>query len=58
MERKSIIVKVTFENGDSLVTSINTDLEGAKKYYITGEPINIGIGPNDNCQKAIKVEEV
>ncbi len=29
-----ISIRVFFENGDSLETSINLDLDGAKKYYV------------------------
>ena len=36
-----ITVKVTFSDNDSLVTGINTDLEGAKEYYI-GKTFNLG----------------
>ena len=29
-----VVVKVTYDNGDYTVTTINTDYEGAKKYYL------------------------
>lgn len=53
----SIDVKVTFDDGNTLVTKINTDLEGAKKYYI-GKDFNLGQGDQDKMAKAIKVEQV
>ncbi len=50
-----ISVKVTFQNGNSLTTSINTDLQGAKDYYIN-KFFNLG-SVDDDMQKAVKVEE-
>lgn len=50
-------VKVTFANGDHLVTGINLSLEEAKKYYFS-QPFNIGVGGYDNSQRVVKVEEV
>lgn len=55
--KKSINVKVTFENGDFLTTALNTDLEGAEKYYLN-KLFNIGKGACDLVSKAIKVEEI
>jgi len=52
---ESISVKVTFSDGSHLTTSINTDLEGAKKYYL-GKTFNLGSGEHDKMTKAIKVE--
>lgn len=49
-------VKVTFSNGNSLITGINTDLQGAIAYYL-GRYFNLGI-IEDDMQKAVKVEEV
>jgi hypothetical protein len=49
-------VKITFADGNSLVTDINTDLDGAKKYYL-GKMFNLGAG-DDDMQKAVKVELV
>ena len=53
---EAIEVKVTFEDGDSLTTQINTDLEGAKKYYL-GKMFNLGV-EDDVMKKAVKVEEI
>ena len=50
-------MKVTFSDGDSLVTQINTDLEGAKKYYL-GKQFNLGQGDQDKMVHATKVELV
>jgi hypothetical protein len=50
-----ISVKVTFENGDSLVTSINSNLEGAKNYYL-GRVFNLGNGEKDVMTKAVKIK--
>jgi hypothetical protein len=55
-ENSKVTVKVTFEDGNYLVTDINTDLEGAKKYYL-GKEFNVGFGEEDNMIKAVKVEE-
>ena len=48
--------KVTFEDGDSLITGFNGSLKDAENYYV-GKYFNFGI-ENDIMVKAIKVEEV
>lgn len=57
MTRKAIAVKVWFDNGNSLTTMINTDLTGAKAYYL-GRFFNLGNGGNDVMTKAVLVEEI
>ncbi len=52
-----IKVKVTYSNKDTIITSINTDLEGAKRYYL-GRVFNLGNSDNDLMVKAILVEKV
>ncbi len=55
-----IAVKVTFSDGDSLETEINTDLEGAKAYYL-GKDFNLGQPYNpslDRVVQAVNVEEI
>lgn len=52
--REVITVRVEFDNGDSLITKINTDLQGAKDYYL-GNTFNLGSGGQDVMTKAIKV---
>ena len=52
----TITVKVTFDDGDYLTTPINTDLDGAKDYYL-GKYFNLGI-EDDRMVKAVKVEEI
>jgi hypothetical protein len=47
--------KVTFLNGDSLVTSINGTQEEIEKYYL-GNSFNLGCGEKDRMTIAIKVE--
>jgi hypothetical protein len=52
--------KVTFEDGNTLVTNMNATLEEAKKYYI-GTPFNFGDNdecPHDKLVKAIAVEQI
>lgn len=56
MTNTAICVKVIFDNGDSLKTMINTDLEGAKNYYL-GNTFNLGT-VKDVMTKAINVEEI
>ena len=51
-----ISIKVFFENGDSLSTQINTDIDGARRYYI-GRQFNLGI-ENDVMVKAIDVQAI
>ena len=51
-----ITVKVTFEDGDSLQTDINTTLEGARRYYL-GQYFNLGT-VEDRMVKAVKVEQI
>ena len=51
-----VFVKVTFDDGDFLKTSINGDLESAKKYYL-GKDFTFGTGENDEVtKKAVDVE--
>lgn len=52
----TISVKVTFGNGNSLVTGINTDLEGARRYYL-GNWFNLGV-EDDDMQQAVAVDLV
>jgi hypothetical protein len=49
-----ITVKVYFENGDSLISNINTNFQCAKEYY-EGNIFNIGI-IEDNLQKCTNIE--
>ncbi|MEE1255999.1 MAG: hypothetical protein UHN47_05755 [Lachnospiraceae bacterium] len=49
-------VKVTFENGDSVTTSINGSKNEVEAYYL-GTVFNLGTD-KDNLQKAINVEFV
>ena len=53
-----IAVKVTLNNGKSWVTDINTDIDGAKFYYV-GNIVTVE-DPNGNKQyfTIVKVEEV
>lgn len=52
-----ITIKVKFQNGDHIVTGINTDLESAKKYYL-GADFGSGTSEeNETSSKAISVEE-
>ena len=48
------IVKVTFENGDNVTTSINGSKDEVEAYYL-GTVFNLGTD-KDNLQKAINVE--
>jgi hypothetical protein len=52
-----ITVRVRFADGDEIITGINTTLEGAREYYL-GKWFNVGIGPDDNMQRAIAVDLV
>ena len=51
-------VKVTFSDGDHLTTWINTDLEGAKAYYLGQTFDHYPDGPDGRevLRKAVKVE--
>ena len=52
--------KVTFEDGNTLTTSMNATLEEAQKYYI-GTPFQFGDTdecPHDKLVKAVKVEQL
>jgi hypothetical protein len=55
-DKARITVKVTFDNGDFLFSTINGDLESAKKYYL-GNEFNLG-SVEDNMTTAIKVEQI
>lgn len=48
-------IRVSYSNGDFLVTSINGTKEEIEKYYL-GNFFNIGRGESDKMEKAIKVE--
>jgi|SRR5579862_64519 len=48
-------VKVTFEDGNTIITRINGTVADIKKYYIGGT-FNVGSPGNDNNQKATRVE--
>lgn len=49
-----MVIKVRFENGDTLITKINATLEESKKYYV-GNYFNLGT-VSDYMQKALMVE--
>ena len=49
-------VKCYFEDGNTIISSINTNFEGAKDYFLN-KVFNIG-SVTDNMQKCIMVEEV
>ncbi len=52
--------KVTFENGDSFVTSMNATTEEARRYYV-GQRFQFGDTeecPRDYMVKAVSVEQV
>lgn len=50
-----ITVKVTFANGNYLITNINATPDEAREYYL-GQEFNIGEGGEDNLQPAVNVE--
>ena len=57
-QKPTVSVKVTFDNGDSLNTSINGDLESAKAYYL-GKEFTFGTDEsNEYKAKCVNVEEV
>lgn len=56
MNKKPINIKVTFENRDTITTLINTDIEGAKQYYLNNI-FNLGT-VEDELTRAIKVEQI
>ncbi len=57
-----ITVKVTFDDGNTIITPIRLSLEDAKKYYLgndlKGKLWNVGKGENDYYAKTVSVEEV
>ncbi len=55
---KPITVKCTYSNGDTVTTGINTDLQGAKGYFL-GKTFDMTIGDGTEIlAKCIKVEEI
>ncbi len=50
-------LKLYFENDDTVTTGINLNFEDAQKYYI-GNVFQIGISPNENKQRCIKIERI
>lgn len=51
-----VTVEVTFEDGNSLVSTINLSFEEAKAYYMNNT-FNLG-REEDKMVKAVKVEQV
>ncbi|MFW6024950.1 MAG: hypothetical protein ACOCRX_01275 [Candidatus Woesearchaeota archaeon] len=51
-----ITIKCYYENGDTVITNINSDLKGAKEYFL-GKIFNIG-SVKDNKQKCIKLAKI
>lgn len=52
------VVKVTFADGDTITTSMASDLtdEDIRKYYAIGREFNLGQQVEDNLQKVTKVD--
>ena len=50
------VYKVIFDNGDSLITKLNGNIEDARRYYL-GNTFNLGI-VNDDMHKCVSVEEI
>jgi len=50
------IVKVTFEEGNMIVTGFNGSIEEIIGYYPIGVQLNLGCGDEDNMQTITKVE--
>jgi DNA-directed RNA polymerase subunit RPC12/RpoP len=50
--------KVTFTDGNTLVTGLNGTLEDAKEYYKKGSTFNLGNGEKDKLVKVKKVEQL
>ncbi len=49
-------VKVTFHDGDTIVTWINGTRDRIRKYYAIGKYFNIGRGEHDYMQKVTAFE--
>lgn len=48
-------IRVTYENGDYTDTQINGTEDEIRRYYL-GNIFNVGIGPEDNLLRAVKIE--
>ena len=57
-ESKMNAVKVTYDNGDEVVTSINGSDEEVLNYFKVGKTFNIGNGGKDLMAKVVKAEIV
>jgi hypothetical protein len=57
-ESKMNAVKVTYDNGDEVVTSINGSDEEVLSYFKVGKTFNIGNGGKDLMAKVVKAEIV
>lgn len=53
-----ITVKVTYNDGDYIISRINATLEEARKYYGIGKWHNVGDGPRDCYKRCESVELV
>lgn len=51
-----LTVKVTFEDGSSIITCISATFEEAEQYYL-GRRFNLGVA-EDKLVKVIKIERV
>jgi hypothetical protein len=49
------LIRVTYSDGDTTETEINGSRREIERYYL-GEAFNVGLGPDDNIQTAVKVE--
>ena len=56
MKEKMRSVRVCYENGDTVTTSINGTDESISKCFAIGKPFNIGHGSNDLITEVTKVE--
>lgn len=56
IEKIRTSVKVTFEDGNYLYSTINTDLAGALRYYL-GQVFNVGV-EEDKLVKCVDVEVI
>jgi hypothetical protein len=49
-------VRVTFDDGDFIETSINGTEAEVRAYYAVGRQFNIGLGPLDNMRTVVSLE--
>ena len=50
------VVRVTMDDGDTFTTSINGTRAEVEAYYRIGTIFNVGLGPDDNMRRVVRLD--